>query len=33
MNQQDDIAPDRDRRCRPMIDWERIEIDNKKGKK
>jgi len=33
MNQQDDIAPDRDRRRRPMIDWERIEIDNKKGKK
>jgi len=32
MNQQDDIAPDRDRRCRPMIDWERIELDERRKK-
>ena len=37
MNQADDIAlaagcKDRDRRRRPMIDWERIELDERRKK-
>jgi len=33
MNQQDDIAPDRERRTMPESEYEKMMIDQKKGKK